>query len=714
MRPPPTIAEIAEAYHARGFKPCHSIAAARATAQSWQKKPYDPRQFNGNAQNISLQMGEVSRGLTDIDCDAAEAVRLAPFFLPSTPAVYGRNSKPCSHWLYITDLWRTEKKAVIPFEDHGMLVELRCGGGGKGALSVAPPSMHVTGERVAWTNGNAEAEPARTDGAGLKRVVTHLAIACVLARYYPAEGLRHKGALALGGALVRAGWNEADIAHLVETLARDRLDDDVSDRVTAAISALNVKADGGELPGLPRVKELWGDDAGKFLGKWLGLRGPGAVKGGGGLEDAVALDFAEQHAGDVRYIAASSQWMCWTGARWQSEKTLIAFDDARKLCRNAGDARAKTVAAVTNLARADRRIAATIEQWDADLDLLNADGVTVDLKTGQTRAPDHLDYCTKQTSVAPAPADTTCDLWLKFLDHVTNKDDELIGFLKRFCGYCLSGHTYEHVLGFLYGTGANGKGTFIKTLGGILANYCVTSPIEMFLLSKFDRHSTELARLRSVRLTVAQETPKGRTWDEAKIKNMTGGDVVTARYMRADFFDFTPNFKVMIAGNYKPSLRDVDEAIRRRFLLIPFNVQIPRRERDPKLADKLKPEWPAILRWMIDGCLEWQRDGLGIPQAVSAATAEYFEDQDIIEQWLADCIKVDQMAFTPTRPLYRSWQTWCGERNASAGTEKSFVEVLDGKRYQQKRMKYGRGFKGIALINGGDTQAEADLGEGSG
>ena len=335
---------------------------------------------------------------------------------------------------------------------------------------------------------------------------------------------------------------------------------------------------------------------------------------------------------------------------------------------------------MVTLARTDRRLAAVIEQWDHDPDILCADNITVDLKTGQTRPPNRLNYCTKQTAIAPAPEETPCDLWLRFLDRITKKDDDLIGFLQRFCGYCLTGHTYEHVLAFLYGTGANGKGTFIKTIGGILADYCITSPIEMFLLAKYDRHPTELARLRSVRLTVAQETPKGRTWDESKIKNMTGGDVMSARFMRCDFFDFDPNFKVLIAGNYKPLLRNIDEAIRRRFLLIPFKEQIPKRERDPQLADKLKAEWPAILRWMINGCLEWRRDGFGVPQTVSEATAQYFEDQDSIEQWLADCTTVDPYVFTTSRTLFKSWQAWCGERDSERRHRKSLRRASERQR----------------------------------
>src|ERR1700722_19939797 len=177
----------------------------------------------------------------------------------------------------------------------------------------------------------------------------------------------------------------------------------------------------------------------------------------------------------------------------------------------------------------------------------------------------------------------------------------------------------------------------------------------MSLASNVDRHPTEIAKLRGARLVVAQETQKGRRWDEAKIKNLTGGDKLTARFMRADFFDFKPTHKLLISGNHKPSLSNVDEAMRRRFLLVPFVVQIPASERDPQLAEKLKAEWPAIFRWMIDGCLEWRGDGLMVPPVVRTATDEYLADNDVVAQWLEESVDDGGPGtFTLTRELFAS------------------------------------------------------------
>jgi putative DNA primase/helicase len=323
--------------------------------------------------------------------------------------------------------------------------------------------------------------------------------------------------------------------------------------------------------------------------------------------------------------------------------------------------------------------------------------MTIELKTGVDRPARREDYCTKISGTWVAAEGTPCPMWTDFLERVTDGNADLIGFLKRFLGYCSTGHVHEHVLVFLSGTGGNGKGVFMSTVVGILGDYAITAPMEMFLTSNVDRHPTEIAKLKGARLVVAHETQKGRRWDEAKIKNLTGGDTLTGRFMRGDFFDFKPTHKLMIAGNHKPTLRSVDEAIRRRFLIVPFTVCIPEEERDPQLADKLKAEWPAILRWIIDGCLEWRRDGLKVPDIVCQATDDYLADQDTLAQWAGEWITADPRAFATTRALFQSWKHWCDERNLAAGTETAFADSLKDRGHEHDRKKIGRGFKGIAL-----------------
>jgi putative DNA primase/helicase len=328
---------------------------------------------------------------------------------------------------------------------------------------------------------------------------------------------------------------------------------------------------------------------------------------------------------------------------------------------------------------------------------------TYDLRTGTGRPPNPLDYITKKTACAAAPAGTPHPLWGAFLERITAGDSELQKFLQRYIGYCCTGFTHEHIFVFAYGSGANGKGTFINTVVRVFGDYATVADMNTFLVTRNERHPTDLAKLCGARLVVAQETQKGRTWDETKIKALTGGDKITARFMRGDFFDFTPRFKLFIVGNHKPRLSTVDEAIRRRMLIVPFTVEIPPQERDPSLPEKLKPEWPAILRWCIDGCLEWQRLGPAPPPIVRHVTDEYFEDQDIIGEWLEDCVnlKAGPQAFTLSLVLFTSWKAWCEGKNTKPGSEKAFVEALKDRGFKKVRKAHGRGFEGIVL-NGHD------------
>jgi putative DNA primase/helicase len=322
---------------------------------------------------------------------------------------------------------------------------------------------------------------------------------------------------------------------------------------------------------------------------------------------------------------------------------------------------------------------------------------TINLVTGIERPSDPKDYITKIAAVAAADPGTPHPLWDAFLARVTNNVHELIGFLQRFLGYCMTGSTKEHVLLFLYGTGANGKSVFVNTVSGIFGDYAIIAPMELFMASKHERHPTEIAKLRGARLVVAQETEKGRRWDTTKIKNLTSDDRLTGRFMRQDFFDFTPTHKLIITGNHKPVLRTVDEAMRRRLLLVPFTVQIPPAERDPQLAEKLKAEWPAILRWMIDGCLEWHRDGLKVPDVVRNASDDYFDEQDTLGLWIEEWIDRDANAFTLTAELFKVWKLFCEQGNHYVGTEQAFSNDLADHGFERARKEYGRGFRGIAL-----------------
>lgn len=429
-------------------------------------------------------------------------------------------------------------------------------------------------------------------------------------------------------------------------------------------------------------------------------------------DEALALRFTDEHGQRLRYTAAWGRWHEWDGARWRPDETLSVYDKARHICRSAaaearrtlnkkGDAiatavaSAKTVAAVERLARSDRRHAATVDQWDADPWLLNTPAGTVDLRSGRTRPNNPADNITKATAVAPSSAVPAT--WLATLDRITGGDAELIAFVQRVAGYSLTGSTREHALFFGYGTGANGKGTVLNALTGILGDYAATASMEVFTASTGDRHPTDLAMLRGARLVTAQETEEGRRWAEAKIKSMTGGDPITARFMRQDFFTFVPQFKLLIAGNHKPGLRGVDEAIRRRFHLIPFAVTIPPEERDPTLPDRLRAEWPGILGWALEGCQQWQRVGLAPPASVRAATEHYLSDQDSIAAWIEEACDLGPNYQDRSAVLFASWKTWAERAGEFAGSNKRFTEQLESRGFWRVRSNSGALFQGLRL-----------------
>lgn len=420
-------------------------------------------------------------------------------------------------------------------------------------------------------------------------------------------------------------------------------------------------------------------------------------------DDALALRFAERHEDDLRYIAKWSRWMVWGGNRWQDDEKLLGFDLARRVCREASAecdmpriavsiASSKTVAAVERMAKADQRIAATVDQWDADDWLLNTPGGTIDLRTFETRPSRQTDYLTKITAVAPAG---DCPTWLAFLDRVTGGDKELIAFLQRMAGLMLTGSTRDHALFFAYGTGANGKSVLVNTLSGILGDYSRAAPIETFTASNNDRHPTELAMLRGARLVTAIETEDGRRWAEARIKSLTGGDAISARFMHQDFFEFVPKFKLLIAGNHKPGLRSVDEAIRRRFHLIPFTVTIPAEERDETLPEKLKTEWPGILAWMIEGCMEWQERGLSPPAVVMDATAAYLEGEDSIAAWIEERCELGGNLTASSTALFTSWNAWASVAGEPVGTMRRFSTQMETRGFTKVKTRDGRRFEGI-------------------
>jgi putative DNA primase/helicase len=420
-------------------------------------------------------------------------------------------------------------------------------------------------------------------------------------------------------------------------------------------------------------------------------------------EDAAALAFTERYRDTLRFDHDVGKWFVWTGTHWQCERTGLAFSWARELARELAKAEPNKVRLISSktsfaggverFARTDRAFAVTSEVWDQNIYLLGTPGGVIDLRTGTLKEPVPEDFITKLTAVAPADS-ADCPRWLQFLREATNDDQHLINFLQQFAGYMLTGDTKEHSLLFIHGGGGNGKSVYQNTVGGILSDYAKVAAMETFVASSGDKHPTDLAMLHGARLVTASETEEGRAWAESRIKQLTGGDKISARFMRQDFFEFTPQFKLLLIGNHQPTLRNVDDAARRRFNTVPFIHKPPAPDRD--LETKLRAEWPGILRWMIDGCLIWQRYGLVRPQVVLDATNEYFTEQDSIRQWIEDRCDTGKGTLQDTSTnLFRSWTAWATANGEKPGTAKWFAQALARQGFTSFRKNKARGFIGI-------------------
>jgi putative DNA primase/helicase len=426
-------------------------------------------------------------------------------------------------------------------------------------------------------------------------------------------------------------------------------------------------------------------------------------------EDALAKAFVEAHGKDWRYVKTWGQWFEWDGDGWRRDDTAkidhlavqitrqaLYWDEAKSLTpkeRRMVNKRS-TAGALRDVASANRKIAATIDQWDADPWALGVPGGVIDLRSAKLFAPEREQHITKRCAVSPDSGPPT--RWLEYMKRCHNGDEQTIAYLQRYAGYCCTGETGEHAFAFLYGTGRNGKGVFLETISRVLGDYAKTASITTFLEQRNPAHSTELARLHKARLVVTEEAGVGGKWNEARIKHMTGGGKITARYMRQDDFEFTPSFKLLVAANHKPMLKSVDEAMKSRIHLVPFSVTIPAAERDPNLLEKLEAEWPQILGWMLEGCAQWQEKGLAPPQRILDATDEYVQSEDILADWMAACCVME--GEVDGADAYKSYAKWCDEQGHSAWSRIGWSRALTERGTVDGRRSNGRTiFMGLSL-----------------
>ena len=445
----------------------------------------------------------------------------------------------------------------------------------------------------------------------------------------------------------------------------------------------------------------------------------------------------ELRGGDLRFVGTWGRGLAWDGKRWQLddsglwqqaavETSRALFDEAMAESRAAsGDEvrgkRAKAnlawasktqnsarITSMVTLARSTPSVVITHDKLDADAMVLNVANGTLDLRTGRLREHRRDDLITKLAPVV-FDAKATAPTWAAFIERAMGGSAELVDYLQRIVGYALTGEVREHVLGFFFGGGANGKSTFLSTLHAMLGDYASPAPRGLLFRSRGERHPTELASLHGRRFVTCSEIEEGQAFDEALVKDITGGDPIECRRMREDFWSFAPTHKLFLAGNHKPTVRGDDEGIWRRMRLVPWTVTIPEAERDTALPDKLRAELPGILAWAVRGCLEWQAKGLDAPAAVRDATSKYREENDTLGEFFRLSVAFEAGATIARKALREAYQAHCTDNGAEPFGAKRFASRLREHGVTETTVREGMrvvdGWKGVRLATDAERAA---------
>lgn len=665
----------AKGKHPRIVNWCEEATTDEAKIKGWwQKAP--------NA-NIGIPMGEKS-GLVALDVDTRHggdkslvALVMENEELPDTiTATTGGGGK---HFIFkYTD--ELALKNVVGVREG---LDVRTQGG----MIVAAPSVHSSGAQYTWDEGKSPFDIEAADmPAWLTQVIRNFGTAITKKTSKPKaesaaqdkirEGGRNTHLAKLAGKLRRDGHGEDVIVAALQAENKARLDPPLSEEDVARIAKSIARYD----------PETEGE---KFK-----------------LTDAGNAErFAAMYKDRIKYCSAFNKWFIWNGKYWEQDETKKIYTYAIACVRAIlieanelpdGDKRKALVAhsmkseaftkirALLDIAKGLPEIAVMPNDLDNDLYLLNCKNGTIDLKTGKLRPHDPKDLITK---MCKTKYDESCQIpmWTQLLEKVTRGDKNGMAYIQRVLGYALTGAISEQAMFILYGTGSNGKSTLLNTFSELLGEYAAGTSSDTFMQRKTDTVNNDIARLKGARFVTAIEMEENKRLSEPLIKSMTGGDKLVTRFLYGEFFEYIPHFKVFLAVNHKPIIRDTTNSIWRRLFLIPFTNTFTEQERDKNFATKLvKTELPGILAWAVQGCLMWQRDGLNPPDYVKTAGAEYREEMDSFTTFFDECCIVREGARVSNKMLRAKYDEWCKENGDYALSQRPFSQKLIERGYQKR------------------------------
>jgi putative DNA primase/helicase len=427
-----------------------------------------------------------------------------------------------------------------------------------------------------------------------------------------------------------------------------------------------------------------------------------------------AQAFELLHGDRFRYDHDRCKWLVWNGRYWERDKD----DEADRAALETARARLEAAASgdseeidwalgsesvsrrqgMLTSAQSIRSLATTSADFDRDPFLLTVGNGTLNLATGKLRQFRPEDLITRSAEVSFRPT-ARAPRWYKFLTEVFADDRDLVQFVQRAVGYSLTGDTREQCLFILWGGGANGKSTFLETIICLLGSHAATTPFSTVMIQRNPGSPrNDLAALHGARLVKASEAEHKSTFSESTVKEITGGDTITARFLFKEHFSYKPTFKLWLATNHRPEIQGTDDAIWRRIRLIPFTRQFSGANKDAGLREKLERELPGILSWAVQGCLDWQEHGLKSPRTVEAATLEYRQESDQVGRFLKDRCHLQPAERTPGKTLYDAFVLWCGTHNEKALANNQFSAKLAERGLAKKRSSRAAIYLGVGLL----------------